>query len=184
MIMSKFNRMNIQIRKEQESDYQIVEQLIERAFRSEEHSDHREQFLVARLRGCDAFIPELSLVAELNGGIVGYILMTKIEIVSDDRSFPSLGLAPVAILPPYQKQGIGSALILEAHKRAVELGFLSSVLLGHQDYYPKFGYRKAIDFGIEFPFDIPHEYCMAVELVPGGLDGVHGTVRYSAPFME
>lgn len=176
--------MNITIREEQKSDYTIVEKLIELAFEHEEKSDHREHFLVERLRKCDAFVPQLSLVAELGGEVIGHILLTKVEIVSSDRSVTSLGLAPVAILPEYQGRGVGSALIREAHSRAAALGYRSCVLLGHKDYYPKFGYRKAIDFGIEFPFDIPHEYCMAVELVPGGLDGVHGTVKYSQPFMD
>ena len=176
--------MNIKIREEEESDYPVVEQLIELAFRNEEKSDHQEHFLVGNLRRCDAFIPQLSLVAELDGEVVGHILMTKVEIVSESSSVVSLGLAPVAVLPRVQKMGVGSALIREAHKRAAELGFSSVVLLGHKDYYPKFGYGKAIDFGIEFPFEVPHEYCMAVELLPGGLKNVHGTVKYSQPFME
>ena len=77
-----------------------------------------------------------------------------------------------------------SAMIREAHRRAADSGYRSAVVLGHKDYYPRFGYRKAADFGIAFPFGLPQECCMAVELLPGGLEGVSGTVRYPRPFME
>lgn len=176
--------MEFKIRQEQESDQQAVYQLVELAFRSMEESDHREHLLVKRLRESKTFIPELSLVAEANGEIIGHILLTEIEIVSVDKVIISLALAPVAVLPNYQREGIGGALIREAHKRAAELGYGSVMLLGHKDYYPKFGYKKAIDFGIEFPFDIPHEYCMAIELLTDALRDVHGVVKYSKPFME
>lgn len=176
--------MEIRIRQEQESDYRAVYALIELAFRNMEESDHSEQYLVERLRKSDAFIPGLSLVAEVDGVVVGHILLTKVEIVADDKVTTSLGLAPVAVLPKYQGKGIGGALIRTAHQRASELGYGSAVLLGHKDYYPRFGYKKAIDFGIDFPFDVPHEFCMAVELLPDGLKDVHGVVKYPQPFME
>lgn len=176
--------MEFQIRQEQESDQQAVYKLVELAFRNMEESDHREHLLVERLRKSETFIPELSLVAEANGEIIGYILLTEVEIVSADKVVTSLALAPVAVLPDYQGEGIGGALIREAHKRAAELGYGSAVLLGHKDYYPKFGYKKAIDFGIEFPFDVPHDYCMAIELLPDALEDVCGVVKYSKPFME
>jgi len=176
--------MEIKIRQEQENDYKVVYELIELAFRNMEESDHREHFLVERLRKSEAFIPELSLVAEKEGEIIGYILMTKVEIVSDVKVMSSLALAPVAVLPKYQGQGVGGTLICEVHKRAVELGYGSAVLLGHKDYYPKFGYKKAIDLGIEFPFEVSYEYCMAVELLPNALKNVRGMVKYSKPFIN
>ncbi len=176
--------MVFEIRQEQEKDYNTVHQVIELAFRDMEDSDHSEPFLVDRLRQTDAFIPELSLVAEIGGEIIGHILMTKVEIVSENKSVTSLGLAPVSVLPAYQNRGVGSVLIREAHRRAAELGYGSAVLLGHKDYYPRFGYKQAIDFGIEFPFDVPHEYCMAVELRPESLKDVQGMIQYAKPFME
>ena len=165
----------IKIRPEQENDFQAVREVVELAFRDVEDSDQSEPYLVERLRKTDAYIPELSLVAEL---------MSKVEIVSEDQSVISLGLAPVSVVPKYQRIGVGSALIREAHKRAGELGYKSAVLLGHKDYYPRFGYKRAIDFGIEFPFDVPSEYCMVVELAPEGLKNVHGMIKYAKPFME
>lgn len=176
--------MEFKIRQEQKSDYQAVREVVELAFSKMEMSDHREHLLVDRLRKSEAFIPELSLVAESNGKIIGHILLTKVTIAADDRTTLSLGLAPVSVLPEYQGQGVGGTLIRKAHQTAAALGYGSVVLLGHKAYYPRFGYRKAIDFGIEFPFDVPHEHCMVIELLPDRLRGVHGIVNYSKPFME
>lgn len=175
--------MNIKIRQEQIIDYSVVDNLIKCAFGNVEESDHTEHQLVGRLRKSDAFIPELSLVAEVDEEkIVGHILLTKVKIVSENKSVISLGVAPLSVLPEFQKQGIGGILLREAHIRASRLGYDSAVLLGHKDYYTRFGYKKASDFNIEFPFDVPEECCMAIELFPGALNGVQGIVRYSDPF--
>lgn len=178
--------MTIHIRQEQESDSKVVFKLIENAFLNIEESDHQEQFLVERLHQSDTFIPELSLVAETSDKqIVGYILLTEVEIVSDDNHITtSLGLAPLAVLPEYQRQGIGGMLLNEAHRTATALGYGSVVLLGHKDYYPRFGYKRAAGFGIGFPFDVPDDCCMAIELIPGTLNHVSGTVRYPHTFFE
>lgn len=176
--------MNIRIRKEEPKEYSIVFRLIEKAFRTEEQSDHREQFLVERLRKSSSFIDELSLVALHNDKIVGHLLLTKIKINSVDQSFNSLALAPVSVLPEYQKMRIGSRLILAGHQKARELGFSSVVLLGHKDYYPRFGYQQCEKFGIQLPFDVPADYCMAIELTPDSLKGVRGIVEYDAAFSE
>jgi predicted N-acetyltransferase YhbS len=131
-----------------------------------------------------AFVPELSLVAEAAGKVVGYILFTRIHIQSEAGPVEALALAPVAVPPEFQHQGIGGRLILEGHRRALNLGFSAVLLLGHAGYYPRFGYRPACQFGIKLPFDVPDENCMALELRPEGLRGVHGEVLYSPPFYE
>lgn len=174
----------LNIRQEETKDHQAVFSLITSAFHNIEESDHKEQLLVERLRQSEAFIPELSLVAEAENTIIGYILLTKVEIISDTYSCVSLGLAPLAVHPSFQKKGVGSLLIQEAHRRAIQMGYTSVVVLGHKDYYSRFGYRKALDFGIHFPFDVPEEYCMVIELIPNGLKEVHGTVKYAEPFTE
>lgn len=176
--------MNIKVRQEKANDCDIVHNVVENAFHGVAKSDHSEYLLGARLRRTDAFILELSLVAEINGKIIGHILMTKVEIFSENKFVSSLGLAPVSVLPEYQNQGVGSVLIREAHKRAVKLGYNSVVLLGHKDYYPRFGYKRAIDFGIEFPFDVSHEYCMAIELRSEALKNVREIIKYAQPFIE
>jgi predicted N-acetyltransferase YhbS len=172
------------IRQEKVSDYKSVFDLIKNAFESEIHSDHREQFLVERLRKSDNFIPELSIVAENNGEIVGYILLTKIKIKNSETEFTSLALAPVAVKNDYQNNGIGSKLILFAHSKALELNYDSIALLGHENYYPKFGYKTANQFNIKFPFDVPDENCMLIELKKDALLNVNGTIVYPKEFYE
>jgi predicted N-acetyltransferase YhbS len=174
--------MKVIIRKETVADFVDVFKLIEKAFENEIYSDHSEQFLVERLRKSEAFVPNLSLVAVSDEKIVGHILLTKIQINGSHGSNESLALAPVSVLPSYQKRGIGGQLIIAAHDRARELGFSSIILLGHKDYYPRFGYRQAEQFGITLPFDVPPENCMAIELIPKGLLGVSGMVEYPSEF--
>ena len=176
--------MKIKIRKEQASDYQDVFHLIEKAFKNMELSDHKEQFLVQRLRKSDSFIPELSIVAVKENIIVGHILLTKLKIKNKKKEFESLALAPVSILPEFQNMGIGGKLIIQSHKIAKDLGFKSVILLGHEKYYPKFGYLQADKFGIELPFEVPKENCMALELTESGLNGVSGIVEYAKEFNE
>jgi predicted N-acetyltransferase YhbS len=172
----------ILIRKERVEDHGAVEDLIREAFRKEEHSDHREHILVHDLRLMGSFIPDLSLVAVKDGRIIGHILMTPIHIVDGTEDHPSLALAPVSVNPAFQKEGVGGSLIRAAHTKARMMGHRSVILLGHESYYPRFGYKRASSFGIRLPFDVPDENAMAFELVEGGLKGVTGVVVYPAPF--
>ncbi|MEM6724769.1 MAG: N-acetyltransferase, partial [Bacteroidota bacterium] len=103
--------MSIQLRQEAPQDHQTVYALIQAAFQQEPLSDHSEGVLVERLRKADTFIPELSIVAELHGQLVGHIILSPIKIASRAHITPALALAPVSVLPAYQKQGIGSQLI-------------------------------------------------------------------------
>ncbi|WP_300666111.1 GNAT family N-acetyltransferase [Fluviicola sp.] len=175
--------MKINIRKEEREDFEAVFNLIQQAFEQEEFTDHQEQFLVERLRNSEAFVPELSLVAETDGKIAGYVLLTKLKIIADDlKETESLALAPVAVLPEYQGKGVGGKLIRTAHQKASELGFHSIILLGHSDYYPRFGYEMTKKFGIKLPFDVPDENCMVIELSENALQHVSGTVHYPKEF--
>lgn len=176
--------MEIYIRQEVQADYPIVFNLIEQAFRSEIVSDKKEQFLVERLRKSTGFIPELSLVAEVENQIVGYILLIKIIIETSEESIESLALAPVAVLPTYQNKGIGRRLIEEAHRIAKAIGYTSVILLGHEKYYPKFGYQPLHLFNISLPFEAPKENCMAIELVTDVLKNKNGKVIYPNEFFE
>lgn len=175
--------IDITIRPEKQGDLPAILNLVEKAFANVAESDHQEQYLVKRLHDSDIFIPELSLVAVNGEGmIVGYILLTRVKIVSENSTTVSLALAPLAVHPAYQNNRIGGMLIEEAHKAAKAMGYGSAVLLGHKDYYPRFGYRKAIDYGIRFPFEAPQECCMVIELLPDALSGVTGTVHYPECF--
>lgn len=171
--------MNYIIRKEKEGELPVIKSLTKAAFDSVKISSHDEHLIVERLHHSDAFIPELSLVAEdINKNLVGYILLTKAKIKGENQEYTCLSLAPLAVHPDFQSMGIGSHLILEAHKVARNLGYTSVVVLGHENYYPKFGYQKASEYGITFPFDAPQENCMAIELQPNAMKNIKGTVCY------
>jgi len=174
--------MQMTIRQEQPADYPIVFELIEQAFRTMPFADGDEQFLVEALRKNKAFIPRLSLVAEVDNRVVGHILFTPLQIISSDTVYHSLTLAPVSVLPDYQNQGIGSGLIEEGHRIARILGFNSCFVVGHPNYYPRFGYRQADVWGISPPHGVPPEAFMAIELTPGALNGMTGTVHFLPEF--
>lgn len=172
--------MSIIIRKETTEDINEVYHVVKKAFENAEHSDHDEHHLVNRLRSSSHFIPELSLVAEFNGSIVGHILFTEITVGDDTL----IALAPVAVLPEMQNKGIGTRLIIEGHNIASNLGYRGSVVLGHASYYPKFGYKKASQYGITAPFEVSDDNFMALELKDGGLSEVQGVVEYAKEFFQ
>ena len=178
--MSKSHKFTI--RKEKKTDFLQVSNLIQDAFKNEINSDHREHVLVENLRKSNSFVPELSLVAEIQDKIVGYILFSKIVIVNSKKTYETLALAPVAVDSIYQHRGIGSQLILNGHKIARDLGYNSVILLGHETYYPRFGYKKASSYDIKLPFDVPDVNCMAIELTMHGLQNINGTVQYPKEF--
>ena len=167
----------VKIRQETEKDYEEVYKLVKITFETAEHSDGNEQDLVVALRNSSNFIPELSLVAIQDNKIVGYILFTKIKI----GEYEELALAPLAILPEYQKQGIGKKLIEKGHQLAEKLGFHFSVVLGSEHYYPKSGYIPAIQYGIKAPFEVPNENFMAIKLNDFDKE-ITGTVEYAKEF--
>ena len=94
---------------------------------------------------------------------------------------PVLALAPLSVLPEYQRKGIGKALIQEGHKIAKELGYTHAIVLGSEKYYPKSGYSPAEGFGINAPFDVPSENFMACVLNETGAE-IHGTIKYAPEF--
>lgn len=175
--------MDIIIRPELNTEYNKTEEIIKKAFLNEEYSDQKEHLLVNRIRKSDAFIPELSLVAlNLGEDVIGHILLSKIKIIDGNNEVDSLALAPVSVTPKYQKKGIGSQLIQAALKNAKDLGYRSVIVLGHKDYYPKFGFKPASLWNIQAPFEVPDEVFMALELTTNSLEKVQGVVHYSKAF--
>lgn len=164
-------------------DLTRIKDVVRLAFENEAMSDHTEHLLVERLMQSADFIPELSLACRVDGHIVAYVLLSKIQIVGEMGNITSLALAPVAVLPEFCQQGMGGALIEAAHENVRKLGFGSVVVLGHADYYPRFGYQPLADFGIAMPFDAPTKNCMVKILSDGVLHGASGVVQYSAAFM-
>lgn len=165
------------IRKETPNDYPAIYFVIKSAFESAEHADGNEQDLVVALRKSKAYIPELSLVAEFEGKIVGHIMFTKAII----NGKTVLALAPLSVLPEYQRKGIGKALILEGHRIGKILGYTHSIVLGSEKYYPKTGYIPAAQLGIKAPFDVPSKNFM-VYTISEPSTGIRGTVKYAPEF--
>ena len=171
--------MKLETKPETKSDYLAIKNVNDLAFGSS-----AEGILVEKLRLNPDFIPELSIVAVLNGKIVGHILFFPIRIKGGSASYNSLALAPMSVLPGYQKKGIGGQLIKNGLAFAGKLGFKSVIVLGHADYYPRYGFSPASKWKITSPFDVPDEVFMAIELVPHGLKNVSGIVEYPAEFKE
>lgn len=165
------------IREELSTDREVIYSLIKNAFAHAEHSDGNEQELVNALRQGEAFIPELSLVCEVDGVIVGHILFTKARIENNTV----LALAPLSVLPEYQGRGIGTLLMQEGHRIARELGYSYSVVLGDPQYYSRIGYVPADDYGIYAPFDVPRELFRAFRL-DDQAPSLNGKLVYAAEF--
>ncbi len=127
--------------------------------------------------------PFLSLVAENDGEICGHILFTPATAL-ENPGLKILGLAPMAVTPDKQNQGIGSALVRAGLERARELGYQAVIVLGHPEYYPKFGFQPASSFGIRSEYNVPDEVFMAQELVPGSLEFTSGLVKYHPAFAQ
>lgn len=165
------------IRAEKQTDFDKIYQVVSEAFKNAEHSDGNEQELVNKLRKSPSFIPELSLVALQDDKIVGHILFTKAYI----NNTKVLALAPLSVLPTFQRRGIGLSLINAGHDIAQKLGYKFSVVLGKSQYYSKAGYLPASKYGIQAPFDINDEYFMAIsfEKTPYKLNGV---IKYDDAF--
>jgi putative acetyltransferase len=137
-----------------------------------------EANLVDRLRSEGVMLA--SVVAELEKRIVGHILFSRMSIETDGGSIPAAALAPMAVLPELQRQGIGGRLIRHGLDLLRRRGEHIVIVLGHPDYYPRFGFSSGKARSLESPF--PPDAFMAMELSPGALDGIRGKVRYPAAF--
>jgi putative acetyltransferase len=164
---------DIFIRKETSDDFETIKKVNNLAF-----NQKQEGILIENLRKKTEFVPELSLVAILKNKIIGHILYFPITIVTGKNFTTTLCLAPMAVLPGYQKKGVGGALIKEGLLIAKELGFNSVIVLGHPEYYPRFGFRKASEWKLKEPFGVPEEVIMAIELKEGGLGFGGGMIDF------
>jgi putative acetyltransferase len=136
-----------------------------------------EARLVDALR--DGGYVRASLVAEKDGQVVGHILFSDLPIITESE-VPALALAPMAVLPGFQNQGIGSALVRTGLEHCREQGHKIVIVVGHPHFYPRFGFSTALAIRLESPYS--GEAFMAVELVRGAMDGVTGRVAYPPPF--
>jgi putative acetyltransferase len=167
------------IRPERTEDHAAVHEVHRSAFGRE-----NEAQLVETLRQSTNFIPELSLVAVKNGRITGHILLSPIIIETQSDAVPALALAPIAVLPEFQNQGIGSELVRQGLKKCQRLGHKIVVVVGHPTYYSRFGFSSARAKGLEALFQVSDEALLVLELIPRALDGIKGIVKYSPAFDE
>ena len=164
----------VAIRPERAGDEDAIRAVCSAAFGQPDEAD-----LVDALRASDAWLPGLSLVAA-DDGVVGHVLFTRAMV----GSHPALGLAPLAVVPSRQRQGIGDALVRAGLQAARAMGERIVVVLGHPSYYPRFGFEPALPRGLTSVFargDHADAF-MALALQPGALAGVTGAVAYAAPF--
>lgn len=125
--------------------------------------------------------PVVSLVAEDNGNVVGHIMFSPV-VLSGNPDLKVMGLAPLAVSPEHQRKGIGSALVRAGLEQCRQLDFVAVVVLGHPEYYPRFGFSPSSRFGIDSEYEVPEEVFMAMELKPEALSGKTGRVKYHAAF--
>jgi putative acetyltransferase len=167
----------LKIRVERREDHAAVRQVIELAF-----GQPNEANLVEALRV--AASPLVSLVAENEGEIVGHILFSPVSIESEDGPWAAMGLAPLAVRPEHQRSGIGGKLIQAGLRACHDLGHDLIFVLGHSDYYPRYGFKtaKTLDFTCEYP--VPDEVFMVAELTPQAARGRRGLVKYHPAFSK
>ncbi len=165
--------MKFVIRNETDADVDAIAELTVAAFKPLEISNHTEQFVIAALRAANALT--LSLVAEVDGRIVGHIAISPVTMSDGTQNW--YGLGPVAVLPQYQRQGIGKALIQEGLSRLKEMNAQGCCLVGHPGYYRQFGFENAPQLVLE---GVPQEVFFALSF-----DGhiPHGSVTFHDGFM-
>lgn len=166
----------ITVRQEKVEDYEEVFRINELAFERP-----AEAMLVEKLR---LAAPHISLVAEKDSQLVGHIFFSPVSIESEKENFSAMGLAPMAVLPEFQNQGIGSKLIKIGLEECLKQGFDIVVVLGHPEYYPRFGFVVAATKGIKCEYEVPDEAFMIAELRPNALQGKIGLVKYRQEFAE
>lgn len=164
---------------ETENDITAIQKVLTAAFERT-----NEAKLVELIRNSANFIAELSIVAKESDRVIGHILFSPIFIDTATENISALALAPLAVTPAHQRQGIGSQLIEIGLAKCQELGHSIVIVLGHPNYYAKFGFQTASKFGVQAPFPVPDEAFMILELKPDALHNVGGTVRYPAYFNE
>lgn len=165
----------IVVRREEPRDCQAVFEVNRQAFGRD-----AEAKLVDILRASGKVA--LSLVAERQGQVVGHILFTPVKVCSGERCLPAVGLAPLAVLPEWQKHGIGQRLMRQGLEECRKAGYAAVFVLGYPDYYPRFGFVPAERFGIKCEYDVPSEAFMTLELQPQSLKGWTGVAKYEPEF--
>jgi len=165
------------IRAEKADDFDKIHQLVKTAFETASPAaDGDEQDHVLRLRASNNYIPQLALVAEDEGQLIGHIMLTKTYIKTKTKSIESLLLSPLAVLLPYRKKGIGARLVTEALARAKAAEYKAVFLVGEPKYYQRFGFVSVSNYNLAYNMDIPKQYVMVCELQVNWLKNIKGEI--------
>ncbi|MCC7306450.1 MAG: N-acetyltransferase [Acidobacteria bacterium] len=162
----------MKIRKEEEHDISQIFDLNFLAFGGTEESE-----LVDRMRHVR---PYFAFVAEIDDRIIGHIAFSEVTLNGNASNF--LGLAPMAVLPKFQNQGVGSALVTKGLGWIIDEGFSAVFLIGHPNYYPRFGFTRAGVLGFTCEFPAPDESFLVKELIKGSLENKTGIIEYNKAF--
>jgi putative acetyltransferase len=162
------------IRPEEPKDYSAIHAVNESAFETSAESN-----LVEVLRR--EVHPIISLVAEDGEAIVGHAMFSPVSLTGHP-DLKIMGLGPVAVIPTYQRKGFGSALVNAGLEKCKALGYGAAIVLGHADYYPRFGFIPSVRYGIRSEYDVPEDAFLVIELQPGYLQGAIGIIKYHPAF--
>jgi putative acetyltransferase len=167
----------MKIRPEQPGDQFQIRQINQQAF-----ADDAEADLVNELRKTGLSL--ISLVAEENAQLIGHILFSPVTLAGQKLAARIAGLAPMAVLPEWQGRGVGSLLVTTGLEYCAKAGYVAVVVLGHPDYYPRFGFVPASRFQIKCEYDVPDEVFMVKELRAAALQGISGKIQYHSAFKQ
>ena len=162
------------IRAETDKDKTTIYNINQSAFETSAEAE-----LVVKL--CEQVNPIISLVAEEDGKVVGHILFTPVSLINHTE-LKIMGLAPMAVLPEYQRKGIGAALVQAGLDQCKKIGFGAVVVLGHKSYYSRFGFTPAAHVGLSCEYDVPDEAFMCLELQKDYLNNASGKIKYHPAF--
>jgi putative acetyltransferase len=164
------------IRCESSADYAAIAEVNILAFGQE-----NEARMIEEIRCSQGYIPELSLVAEVDGTIVGHILFSYIDLI-DQESLKVLALAPLAVIPQFQRRGIGSALVQAGLEKANAIKEALVIVLGHPHFYTRFGFQPSVNYKITSPFQVPEDVFM-VKPLQSYQEKYQGKVIYPPAFL-
>lgn len=162
----------IKIREERPGDIAAVRAVNRRAFGQDQESN-----IVEALRTNGGAL--LSLVAKVNNEVVGHIMYSPLSV---DGTVHGAALGPMAVLPEHQRRGIGSKLIEAGNRKLKDSGYPFIIVVGHSDYYPRFGFRPASEYGIKCEWDVPDDVFMVPILDQAKMQGVSGLAKYRDEF--
>lgn len=174
--------MDVNIRDEAAADIDAIRQTTINAFASSELGHHGEADLVSRLRANSTRF--ISLVAELETVIVGHILFTPVIIHGEASQVEGLGLAPISVLPAYQRRGVGSQLVKTSLDRLDDAGCRFVVVMGHPGFYERFGFEPSSRIGVESEFDDVPEEVFRIRVLSPASAIPRGVARYRPEFSQ